>query len=183
MMKAASSAGRQVVQDEARGTAAPAQDNESFLDRAVTAEHQRDEYLQLLQRTAAEFENFRKRIQREQTEDQRYAHGVFVRELLPVVDNLQRALKSARQTEERSPLIQGLTAVESQLFDVFRRFGVVPIDPRGQRFDPNRHEAVVYEPSAEVAPGNVSSVLEPGYQLHQRILRPARVAVAAPPSE
>jgi len=157
------------------------EDLESSQRRVAAAEQQRDEYLDLLQRTRADFENYQKRNQRDLTEERRYAHAGFARELLPIVDNLQRALNAARQQEGGS-LVEGVNMVQAQLLDVFRRFGITPIDPRGQPFDPNLHEAVVMQPRTDVAPNTVIETLEPGYRLHERILRPARVAVAAPPA-
>jgi molecular chaperone GrpE len=119
-------------------------------------------------------------VQRDLAEERRHAHAPFARELLPVLDNLQRALEAARQQGETGPLVQGVALVQSQLRDVFARFGITPIDALGQPFDPNLHEAVMQVPRDDVAPGTVVQVLEPGYRLHERVLRPARVAVAAP---
>jgi molecular chaperone GrpE len=166
---------------EPQAAAAVLEDLESLRNRLGAAEQQRDEYLDLLRRTRADFENYQKRVQRDLAEERRYAHAPFARELLPVLDNLQRALDAAKHEGEKGPLVQGVTLVQSHLLDVFRRFGISPIDPVGQPFDPNVHEAVLQEPMTDVAPGTVVQVLEPGYRLHDRILRPARVTVAAPP--
>jgi molecular chaperone GrpE len=167
---------------EAQAASAAPEDLESLRSRVTVAEQQRDEYLALLQRTRADFENYQKRIQRDLAEDQRYAHTAFVRELLPVLDNLQRALDAARQQAETGPLVQGVALVQSQLLDIFDRFGVTPIDVLGQPFDPNLHEGILQQPRTDVAPGTVVEVLEPGYRLYERVLRPARVVVAAPPT-
>jgi molecular chaperone GrpE len=166
---------------EAEGQAASAvlEDLESLRSRASDAEQQRDEYLALLQRTRADFENYQKRIQRDLAEERRYAHAALARELLPILDNLQRALDAAQQKKEKGPLMQGVTLVQSQLFDILRRFGITRIDPTGEPFDPAMHEAVQQQPRSNVAPGTVIQVLEPGYRLHERILRPAKVVVAA----
>jgi molecular chaperone GrpE len=157
------------------------EDLESLRERAGAVEQQRDEYLALLQRTRADFENYQKRILRDLAEERRYCHGDFARELLPVLDNLQRALEAARRQGEKGPLIQGVILVESQLLEIFRRFGITRIDPCGQPFDAALHEAVLEEPRTDVAPGTVVQVLEAGFRLHERVLRPARVVVAAPP--
>jgi molecular chaperone GrpE len=166
---------------EPQAAAAVLEDLESLRNRLGAAEQQRDEYLDLLRRTRADFENYQKRVHRDLAEERRYAQAPFARELLPVLDNLQRALEAARYEGEKGSLVHGVTLVQSQLLDIFRRFGVSPIDPLGQLFDPNVHEAVLLEPRTDVAAGTVVQVLEPGYRLHERILRPAKVAVAAEP--
>jgi molecular chaperone GrpE len=156
-------------------------DLESLRQRIKGAEQERDDYLALVRRTRADFENYQKRIQREMAEDRRYAHAELARELLPVIDNLRRAVEAARRENDRSPLIDGVTMVHSQLLDVLRRYGVSPIEPGGELFDPTAHEAVVQKPRSDVAPGTIVEVFEPGYRLHERILRPAKVAVAVQP--
>jgi molecular chaperone GrpE len=167
---------------EAQAASAVLEDLEALRNRVTVAEQQRDEYLALLQRVRADFENYQKRIQRDLVEERLHAHGAFARELLPVLDNLQRALEAARQQGEKGPLVQGVDMVRSQLLDIFGRFGITPIDALGQPFDPNLHEAVMQQPRADAAPGTVVEVLEPGYRLRDRVLRPARVVVAAPPT-
>ena len=157
-------------------------DLEALRNRVTTAEQQRDEYLALLQRTRADFENYQKRIQRDLAEEQRYGHASFARELLPVLDNLQRALDAAQQQAENSPMVQGVALVRSQLLEIFGRFGITSIEALGQPFDPHLHESVSQQTRADVAPGMVVAVLQPGYRLHERVLRPAKVVVAAPPA-
>jgi molecular chaperone GrpE len=154
-------------------------DVESLHDRVRTAELERDDYRALLQRTQADFENYQKRTQRDRAEEGRFAHAPFARELLRVLDDLQRALIAAEQEGKPTALIQGVNLVKTQLLDIFGRFGVTPIDALGQPFDPNLHEAVAQQPQADVAPGTVVHVLEPGYRVHERILRPAKVMVSA----
>lgn len=156
------------------------EDVESLKRRATEAEQKRDEYLDLLKRSRADFENYQKRNQRSMAEERLYACAPFARELLPIVDNLMRALATARKRAEQDPLVQGVALVQAQLLDVFGRFGITTIDALGKPFDPNLHEAVAQQPRSDVAPGTVIEVLEPGYRLHERVLRPARVVVAAP---
>jgi molecular chaperone GrpE len=181
---AAAAGGERPVGEEPEAQAASAvlEDLESLRSRVTVAEQKRDEYLDLLRQTRADFENYQKRIQRDLAEERRYAHAAFARELLPALDNLQRALAAARQQGEEGPLAQGVGLVQTHLLDVFRRFGVTPIDALGQPFDPHLHEAVQQQPRTDVVPGTVVKVLEPGYRLHERVLRPARVVVAAPPT-
>jgi molecular chaperone GrpE len=167
---------------ETQAASAVPEDVGSLRDRVTAAEQQRDEYLSLLQRVRADFENYQKRIRRDLVEERRYTHAPFARELLAVLDNLQRALDAAGEQDEKGPMVQGVTLVQSQLNDIFGRSGITPIDALGQPFDPNLHEAVQEQTQADAAPGTVVKVLEPGYRLHDRVLRPAKVVVAAPPT-
>jgi molecular chaperone GrpE len=155
-------------------------DLESLRARA----RERDQFLALLQRTQADFENYRKRAQRDLDQERRYLHSTFAQDLLPVLDNLDRATAAAKQAGESGPLVQGVTLVQQQLLDMLRRHGVTRIDALGQPFDPNRHQAVMQQPSGEQPPGTVLQVLEDGFMIHDRVLRPAGVVVstAAAPS-
>jgi molecular chaperone GrpE len=138
---------------------------------------ERDEYLEHLQRLKAEFDNYRKRVQRD-TESLRLraAEGV-VESLLPVMDNMQRALEAAERHEE-GQLIQGVELVAGQFRAVLSSHGLekVPTEP-GAVFDPTVHEAVLVQRSNEFESGSVLAVLECGYLLHGRLLRPAKVIV------
>ena len=137
-----------------------------------------DRHCERLQRVAAEFENYRKRVQRDnQALVLRAGEGVL-ESLLPVLDNMQRALESAERHEE-GQLIKGVEIVSGQLRSVLEGHGLdqVPAEP-GLPFDPNIHEAVVAQESDEFDEGAIIAVLEPGYLLHGRLLRPARVIVA-----
>jgi molecular chaperone GrpE len=163
--------------------AAMLDDIESLRNRLEAAERERDEYLALLQRTRADFENYQKRIQRDLAEERRYAYFGLARELLPVLDNLQRTLDAAQQQKDKTSLVEGVSLLRSQLLDILGHFGIVPIDAAGRVFDPNLHEAVLQKPRADVPPGTVIQVLESGYRLHERILRPAKVVVSALPSQ
>jgi len=144
--------------------------------RAVAAE--RDEYLDHLQRMKAEFENYRRRVQRDNEALVLRAGEGVIESLLPVVDNMQRALEAAEKHEE-GQLIKGVELVAGQLRAVLESHGLdeVPAEP-GVPFDPNVHEAVVAQESADHPEGVIVAVLEPGYLLHGRLLRPARVIVA-----
>jgi molecular chaperone GrpE len=151
-------------------------------ERATGTEHQREELLALLRKTRSDLESCQKRSQRELAEERRFANAALARELLPVVDNLQRALRSASQQHEQGPLVQGVALVLTQLLDALARFGVTPIAPVDEPFDPNLHEAVMVQRRYDVPAGTVVEVLEPGYRLHDRVLRPARVVVGSPPA-
>lgn len=145
--------------------------------RIKAAEAERDEFKALAQRTRADFENYQKRAQREAMQEKRYAHGPLAQDLLPILDNLDRALAAAKQVGEEGPLVQGVGMVQSQSVDALKRHGITRIDAQGQPFDPNLHQAVMQQPSDQPA-NTVLQVLEQGYMLHDRVLRPARVIVS-----
>ena len=126
-------------------------------------------------RTLADYENYRKRADREKQDYFKYALADSIRDLLPVLDNFDRALEHA---EEGDDFHKGVLLIYKQLFDVLKRHGVKPIDESGVHFDPNIHEAVVREENAEVPSHTVVAVLQKGYFLHDRLLRPAMVKVA-----
>jgi molecular chaperone GrpE len=156
-------------------------DLDALRARAEAAEQSRDEYLNLAQRARADFENYQKRVQRDLAQERRYAQAPLAADLLAALDNLERATAAAQQAGETGPLVQGVAMVRAQLLDVLRRHGVTRIEAQGQPFDPNLHQAVMQQPGADHPPNTVVQVLEPGYLLHDRVLRPARVAVSTPP--
>jgi molecular chaperone GrpE len=139
-------------------------------------ERERDEYLDALQRLKAEFDNYRKRAAREQLEQAARASERLVKELLPVLDDLERALVAASDHEE-AQLEEGVRLVHRALVEALGREGLVEIETEG-RFDPHVHEALLTQPS-EAEEGSVLDVLQKGYRLGDRVLRPARVVVAA----
>jgi molecular chaperone GrpE len=167
----------------ANGEAAAAVENDldALQARIADAEQKRDEYLDLLQRTRADFENYQKRSLRDIAQERKYAHGGLAADLLPALDNLTRATAAAKQASDQSPLAQGVSLVQSQLLDILRRHGITPIGAVGQPFDPNQHQAVMQQPSADLPPGSVVQVLEQGFMIHDRVLRPAKVIVSTMP--
>jgi molecular chaperone GrpE len=134
-----------------------------------------------LMRALAETENTRRLGERRVQEAQQYAITNFARELLQVIDNLRRAL-DAGSTEQRQGdgLLEGVAATDRVLSQILSRHGVEELDPLNKPFDPMKHEAVMEAEESEQPPGNVVRVLENGYMLHDRLLRPARVVVAKP---
>ena len=140
---------------------------------------ERDQYLDLAQRTRAEFENFQKRNRNERELERKYAYTPLVRDLLPVIDNLERALTAAQQADEANALAKGVAMVQSQFLDLLKRNGIVRIEAHNKPFDPNEHEAVMQKPSADHEPNTVLQVLENGFMIHDRVLRPAKVIVSA----
>jgi molecular chaperone GrpE len=141
------------------------------------AQRERDEYLDLARRSQADFENYRKRTAREAAAAGERAKSGLVRELLPVVDNLERALASAAEGERH--LAEGVQLVHSELLAVLERNGVEQFDPRGDRFDPAEHEALSMREQDGTESGLVLDVVEKGYRANGTILRPARVVVSA----
>jgi molecular chaperone GrpE len=141
---------------------------------------ERDQFLSLLQRTQADFENYQKRNQREREQERRYWHAPLAHDLLPVIDNLERAMAAAKQAGEKGPLVQGVGLVQTQLLDMLKRHGITPIDALGKPFDPHLHQAVMQRPSADRPPNTVVEVLAQGFMIHDRVLRPASVIVSAP---
>lgn len=140
-------------------------------DKGAAADDYRDRYMRAL----ADFDNFRKRNEREKADFQRYALGATFRELLPVLDNFDRALEHA---EEGDDFHKGVLLIYKQLFDVLQKAGLRVIEEAGVAFDPNVHEAVVREENPEVPSHTVTAVLQKGYFLHDRLIRPAMVKVA-----
>jgi molecular chaperone GrpE len=149
-------------------------------ERLAALEAERDEYLNDLKRVAAEFENYRKRAARDQESLVARAHERLVKELLPVLDDLERALEAARDSGTRS-VEEGVRLVHRELKAALDREGLAEIETNGS-FDPHVHEALLTQPS-EAEEGSVLEVLQKGYKLGDRVLRPARVVVAAPQSE
>jgi molecular chaperone GrpE len=146
-------------------------------DPLARAQRERDEYLDLARRAQADFENYRKRAAREAAAAGERAKSGLVRELLPVVDNLERALASANEGEQH--LAEGVRLVHSELIAVLERNGVEQFDPRGERFDPAEHEALSMRDQDGAEPGLVLDVVEKGYRTNGTILRPARVVVSS----
>ena len=145
-------------------------------DPLASAKRERDEYLSLAQRTQADFENYRKRAAKEAAAAGERAKGNLVRELLPVVDNLERALASAEESEQH--LAEGVRLVHSELVALLERNGVKSFDPAGEAFDPEVHEALSTRAEDGADSGVVLDVVEKGYRLNGSVLRPARVVVS-----
>lgn len=145
---------------------------------SVVPKAQYDEVVALAKSTQAEFENYQKRAARDRDAERKYAAAALARDLLPAFDNLERAIAAAKAAGDEGPLAQGVTATVTQLLQAFARHGIAPIPAQGQPFDPNRHEAVAQLPSADQPPGTVLQVHAQGFQIHDRVLRPASVIVS-----
>jgi molecular chaperone GrpE len=145
-------------------------------DPLARAQRERDEYLDLAKRSQADFENYRKRAAKEAAAAGERARSGLVRELLPVVDNLERALASATEGEQH--LAAGVRLVHSELIAVLERNGIQQFDPKGESFDPAVHEALSTRSDEDADPGVVLDVVEKGYRTNGAVLRPARVVVS-----
>jgi molecular chaperone GrpE len=149
-------------------------------DPAVELRRERDALQDRLLRTAAEFDNFRKRMDRERRDLSEYAAADILSEILPILDNFERALQAPSGADEDS-FRKGIELIHKQMLDLLRKRGVRPIDALGADFDPNVHEAVIHEASDTHREGEVMQELQRGYRLGERLLRPAMVKVAKRP--
>jgi len=129
-------------------------------------------------RLAAELDNTRKRLEREKSEGIAYANESIMRQLIDVVDNLERAIDHGQKDENCKGLLDGVRMTFKSFMDVFAKFGAAPFESVGQIFDPNRHEAVVQEESSEYPDMTVTREFQKGFTLRDRLLRPARVGVS-----
>ncbi|HEV7995355.1 MAG TPA: nucleotide exchange factor GrpE [Stellaceae bacterium] len=154
--------------------------------RVAALEAELAEHKDRLLRALAEAENTRRRTQRERDDAAKYAISGFARDLLSAADNLRRALDSLPEAEagdaRTRSLLAGVAATERELLSVFERHGIRRIDPQGEPFDHNLHQAIFEVERADRPPGSIVEVLQPGYVLHDRLLRPAMVGVAKPPA-
>lgn len=142
-----------------------------------------DALLDRLKRVTAEYINSQRRMERDMQERVRYAIESFARELLPIADNLGRALVATRATPNVDKLVEGVDLVEKNLYAIFDKHGIRPVSAgSGETFDPAIHEAIAAIESAEHKPGQIVQETQKGFQFHDRLLRPASVVVSKPPS-
>jgi molecular chaperone GrpE len=135
-----------------------------------------------LLRLQAEMQNLRNRTSREIADERRYAALPVLRDLLPVVDNIDRAIEAAEKGGDAQNLLEGFRLVRQQLMSVLTQHQVESIDAHGQPFDPNIHQAILQQPSEETPPGHITLVTQQGYKLHDRVVRPSQVIVSSGPS-
>jgi molecular chaperone GrpE len=162
---------------------APPAGETSFADAEVppasetaTIEVERDKYLALAQRTQADFENYRKRMARENAAAVDRGMAKLAKELLPALDHLELALKAAEGHED---VVKGFAMVAGEITAALERAGIQPFSPKGEPFDPNEHEAMAQQPVEGAEAGTVVEVYQSGYRINGAVLRPARVVVAA----
>lgn len=180
------------AKEKSAGASPPVEGDESVSkDKRVTAkelkkkfEEKEEEAKALydrLLRTQAEFENYKKRMVKEKNDLMRYANEELLKEILPPVDNLEMAIKQARETDHTESILEGVEIVLKQLHKGLERFGVRGFISMGEKFDPTRHEAVVQVESSEHEPTTIIAESQKGYFLHDRLLRPALVTVSKVP--
>ena len=175
-MSAAAAAAAAAAEHDPAAAAAAAQSAEAAVLQAKL-----DDMQGRLMRSLADLENYRRRANREQEEARRFESLRLVRDLLPALDGLNRAISSAEQSGDQQALLNGIRMVAQQFRDILRGHAAEPIDALGKPFDPNLHEALTQMPSAEHPPMTVLQVVELGYRMHDRVVRPARVIVSSAP--
>ena len=161
------------------GQAATADDVDALRQQLAEAQAKAAENWDKALRAAAELENVRRRVERDSAQAQKYALERILGELIGVNESLELALKAvAGEKEETRRHLEGLELTRKQLWQTLERYGVTQIDPQGQPFNPELHEAVSMLESAELPPNHLLSVMQKGYKLHDRLLRPAMVVVS-----
>jgi molecular chaperone GrpE len=161
--------------EEGRQEAPPAEGE----DARETKERQCRELLDSLQRLAAEFSNYQKRAERRVQDGRQEAVGDLVLDLLPVIDNLERAIAAAEATPDLDAFLEGVRLLHGQLLAALKKHGITPIEADQRAFDPEHHEAVAHLPSDEHPSGHVIEEMQKGYRLGDRTLRASRVAVSS----
>ncbi len=166
--------------EEVPEEAAPDMETEASepADQPSSVERERDEYKDLLLRKTAEFENFRKRTDRDRQAVYENAAAAILKELLSLVDDLERALNADAGPDEADAYRRGVELIHRQLLEILKRRGVSPIEALGATFDPHYHQAVGHEPAEGRREGEVVEELRRGYMLGERLLRPSMVKVA-----
>lgn len=182
--------------EESKGPAtaedAPAESPEKVIETLRAGYEKKEEEARQAQerfmRTLADFENYKKRAQRDQSDALKYANEKLLKELLPVIDNLERALAHSRETRDFDRMMEGVELIRKQLFSALGKFGVVPIESLNQPFDPSLHQSIgqiEVEEGSDAKENQVIGETQKGYHLNDRVLRPSLVMIAkkkAPPS-
>ncbi len=155
-----------------------ARENEQLRKTVAQLQQEKEELQERVLRQQADVENFRKRIIREKEEFSRYAKEEFIREILPIKDNLERALEHGSEVDNPQAIIDGINMILEQFSSIFEKMGVVCLTCCGEKFDPNFHEAMMHQEVAEHEPNTVIAEHQKGYMYHGRLLRPALVTVS-----
>ena len=150
---------------------------------APSVQAELDELMDRLKRTTADYQNYQKRVAREMADARRYANAEFVKDLLVIVDDLERAMKVKPESPSAAVVFDGVRITHEHLTALLARHGVEVIDSPGRPFDPQLHEAMMQQPSGDVPPMTVLAEVRKGYRMHDRVLRPARVVVSSAPAE
>jgi len=158
-------------------------ETEKSLDELTSLQNELEKAKDHALRCRAEMENFKKRLSRQVEEERQYTVMPIMRDLLPVLDNMDRAIGAAGGSENAAALLAGFRMVAEQLRAVLKKYDCLEIEAMGQPFDPNRHEAVSQMPAGDLPVHTVVTVVEPGYQLHDRVVRPSKVIVSTKPAD
>jgi molecular chaperone GrpE len=167
----------EIVQDEDESDSSDSE--QALAEKAQESQENYDRFL----RVSAEFDNFRKRIQREKADAHNFGNEKLLREIIPVLDNIERGVESALQSQDFDALLKGLELTGSLFRGVLRRFNVTEVEAKDLKFDPNLHEAMMRDEESDLPPDTVVDVHQKGYMLLDRLLRPAMVTVSAKISE
>lgn len=170
--------GETAVEETSAGSTASAVDLEQLQAELDEAKAKASEYLDGWQRAMAEFANYKKRIEREQTLNQHMAKANVIKHFLDIFDDLDRALKNRPEAGDAGGWVDGIELINRKFLTYLQNEGVEPIEAEGQFFDPNLHEAISQEDHADLESGQIIGVVQQGYRLGDRVLRPARVRVA-----
>jgi molecular chaperone GrpE len=174
----------ELVEDEKSSTSQDSVENgaadqvERDLDELAETKRERDEYLDLARRTKADFENYRKRVSKETSEALARGRADLARQLLPALDNLERALAVGEDASAHDALVKGVAMVRDELHGRLEAAGVESFDPTGEKFDPQLHEALSMRPVEGADPGVIVETVEKGYRLNGQVLRAAKVVVS-----
>ena len=172
-----------VTTESATADTGAAPDAERLQQQLAEAQAQAQQERERAIRAAAEMENLRRRAAMDVEKAHKFALEKFAGELLPVIDSLERALEmSDRENEQLKPTLEGVELTLRSMLNAVGKFGVLPIDPQGEGFDPNRHQAMSMVENPNVAPNTVLAVMQKGYELNGRVIRPAMVMLAKAPS-
>jgi len=169
----------------AEGDEMEAAGDEGTLERIANIEAERDEFKDKFMRALADAENMRKRSERDRREAENYGGSKLARDLLPVYDNMRRALQASEEAnqEANKALLEGVELTMRELISVFKKHGIDPIVPEvGDKFDPQMHQAMFEAPVPETKAGDIIQVMTEGFMLHDRLLRPAQVGVSSTPA-
>jgi len=153
-------------------------ETDSIQDQMLQLKAERDKYKEIALRSVADLDNYRKRMAREKDEAIRFANASFLERLIPILDNFELGLQAAKATGGQSAVVDGMSMVSRQLQDFLTACGIETVDATGQPFNPNIHEAIAQEESAEVEEGQVIRQVRKGYRLKDRLIRPANVVVS-----
>ena len=155
------------------------EDTDTLKKRLEECQTQSENYLDQWRRTAAEFANYKKRSEREQAEATKHCNALLITRLLPILDDIDLAFENLPENLKEQPWVEGMALVQRKLHTIFEQEGVHEIEAENQAFDPALHEAITHEPNSTIPEGKIIGVMQKGYLLNDRVLRPAKVRVSA----